>query len=452
MEVTNCMRKKIICILLVSILSAIAFSGCGDDDIDEAKKNPKTAEEAIDNLEEMIGGELDAESRKELEKKVKEKIQDDSQDVEESDIDIELTEYEDAQGELEDFEYEDVEGESEEAYAAQENPLPKRAPEWEKGMTPDDSAFQVFDVFFQPGMLIGDVMEQVKHSSYDFTSDYNGDKLIVANEGSTQNVNIYLDDEPVFSFTVAYYNIGETITLKECPIVFYEYEEISQPYCYYLDGISLDDLTNMDYNTAKAYIEKWAESAEESEWEIKEDSGTNIISIACGLKDIQEKIPAPYTDEDRFKVKYRPMYVLRVDANTGMLKSVDQSVFSYNIEANLGDLVTSADMLPDNAKEELFEYAIQCCSDYYVNGSIFNYSSIDRLDTDYIEANEEGRTYVIIHGIDHSKDIYIVMEYKDVYIDKDGKISFTAGNSHTESTLEKAQYAGELYLEKGYAW
>lgn len=127
-----------------------------------------------------------------------------------------------------------------------------KSDEWSK-YTKNDAVVQIDDTIYRLECTVKEIMDLVEASAADYNYEYVEGKLITSIKGD--NIVIYRGDKEWFTIEAFNYT-EETKPLSDLLVSGLELGEDCYEYCYFLDGISYQEIMEMTYNDVKEYGEK----------------------------------------------------------------------------------------------------------------------------------------------------------------------------------------------------
>ncbi len=141
----------------------------------------------------------------------------------------------------------------------------KPSPEW-NDVSSDDLVFQVDDMMLRPGMNADDFFKMVDSQKIEYEHDFVSSALITANKTETYTIT----RDGIDWFKVDVRNCKDE-TAKAFQGIVTQISLCSDAYnfCHFIDGISFDDIMDMDYDEVQTLGEKYFYTWDKKESEVR---------------------------------------------------------------------------------------------------------------------------------------------------------------------------------------
>lgn len=232
------------------------------------------------------------------------------------------------------------------------------SPDW-ANYTYSDRAIQIDDMILVPGCKVSDILEALDKSENTYIIDAEIGRLTPYN--SKEDVKVYKNDVEWFHFTAT--NImtpNESIPLSDCMAVAIHPDLDTYQYCGAI-GLMPSDVSKMDYNDIKAYLNDYFDM---DEYSISEESTTvnGIPAIALEVKAKDGSIVYNNTEWSGMQVKTGDLAAVYVDANTGKgLYAIRTIGAAYSWDKAQRSMIKSLDELDEANKEKIIDEAQNEC-------------------------------------------------------------------------------------------
>lgn len=296
--------------------------------------------------------------------------------------------------------------------------------EW-KDIVLEDLAVQIDDVLYCPGTTTKEIMALVDSSAVNYTYDYNADRLIGTDMGSNYDkITIYRDGTEWFDIHV-WNTYKETTSLSEVMVTSVLPCEAAKKYCYFLTGISYEEMLGMSY----ADVKTWIKSIFPEKSKIEEDSGGNYIRLSVKQECLLKK-----AEEMGFFVKKSPSYRFYIDKDTSKLASFEPDYLSSNCTEAITPVSLLSELSADEQAQLIHsaqDYVSQnyICNNITVVGNCFQMGELQYLLVAAMsDFNVEMQFYnfctVFEYVGEDGNEQYIDCEIKKVYRNGKGEITF----------------------------
>lgn len=221
--------------------------------------------------------------------------------------------------------------------------------EW-KDIVIEDLAVQIDDILYRPGTTTKEIMALVDSSAVDYTYDYNADRLLGTDILSNYDkITIYRDGMEWFVIHALNIN-NEATPLSEAMVTNVLPCDEAKKYCYFLMGISFEEMRGMSYTDVKAWVKEIFPEGSE----IEEDSSGNNIRI-----NVKQEFLLKKAEEMGLFVKKTAVFSFYIDKDTSNLADFDMGFPSTNYM----EMMTPISLLSELSADEQAQL-IQSAQDY----------------------------------------------------------------------------------------
>lgn len=232
------------------------------------------------------------------------------------------------------------------------------SPDW-SNYSYSDRAIQIDDMILVPGCKVSDILEAMEQSENSYIIDAEPGRLMPYD--SKVDIKVYKND--VEWFRINANNImtpNESISLSDCMAVAI-YPDLDTYRYFGAIGLMPSDVSKMDYNDIKAYLNDYFDM---NEYSISEESTTvnGSAAIALEVKANEGAIPYTNTEWAGVQVKTGDLAAVYVDADTGKgLYAIRTIGAAYSWEKSQGSMIKSLDELDETDSERIIEEAKNEC-------------------------------------------------------------------------------------------
>lgn len=312
------------------------------------------------------------------------------------------------------------------------------SPDW-ANYTYRDRAIQIDDMILVPGCKVSDILEALDKSENTYIIDTEVGRLTPYD--SKEDVKVYKNDVEWFRFTAT--NImtpNESIPLSDCMAVAIHPDLDTYQYCGAI-GLMPSDVSEMDYNDIKAYLNDYFDM---DEYSISEESTTvnGIPAVALEVKAKDGSIAYNNTEWSGMQVKTGDLAAVYVDADTGKgLYAIRTIGAAYSWEKAQGSMIESLDELDEANREKILDDARNEC----VTDSKGNVIDMDYTGTSgYVENGgkflvAKGGLVLIFHyTLEDGKEGYMSALVSDLYQNPlTGEVTHDTIWTHSYNTEEE---------------